>query len=67
MIANNYKIRVLINANPESRLRVEEGEYCLRLNENKVDINRYFFISIIIYIFYRNYDVHWEHIVDEVS
>lgn len=31
---------IVLNSNPESRKRVEEGEYCLRTNENGVDINR---------------------------
>jgi hypothetical protein len=31
---------VVVNANPESRKKVEEGDYCLRTNEHGVDINR---------------------------
>lgn len=38
---------MILNANPLSRQKVEGGEYCLRENENGVDIN-------------RNYDAHWE-------
>jgi hypothetical protein len=38
---------MVVNANPNSRQRVESGEYCLRENENGVDIN-------------RNYDAHWQ-------
>ena len=37
---------MIINANPISRSKVEKGEYCIRENENNVDIN-------------RNYDAHW--------
>jgi len=38
---------MIINANPYSRKKVENGEYCLRVNENHVDLN-------------RNWDIHWE-------
>ena len=31
---------MIINANPDSRKEVENGEYCLRMNPNSVDINR---------------------------
>lgn len=36
-----------------SRQKVEKGDYCLRLNEDGVDIN-------------RNYDAHWEYNDDSV-
>jgi len=39
---------IVLNANPRSRLKVEQGESCLRVNENGVDIN-------------RNYPVDWGH------
>lgn len=39
---------LVLNANPVSRQKVEEhGEYCLRTNENNVDLN-------------RNYGDHWQ-------
>jgi hypothetical protein len=38
---------MILNLNPVSRMRVENGEYCLRLNENGVDLN-------------RNYDAHFK-------
>lgn len=31
---------IIINANPEARQRVENGEFCLRTNNNGVDLNR---------------------------
>jgi len=36
----NY--RLVVNANPESRAKVEGGDYCLRDNPNGVDLNRNF-------------------------
>jgi hypothetical protein len=44
----------MVNANPEARQIVESGSFCLRENENGVDIN-------------RNYDAHWEKIQDDVK
>ena len=41
---NNF--RIIINANPDGRIKVEEGEYCRRTNNNNIDLNRnwdYFF------------------------
>uniref|UniRef100_A0A6U4BW63 Peptidase M14 domain-containing protein n=1 Tax=Vitrella brassicaformis TaxID=1169539 RepID=A0A6U4BW63_9ALVE len=37
---------IVVNGNPQSRRRVEEGEYCVRVNEHGVDLN-------------RNWDDHW--------
>jgi hypothetical protein len=51
-ILSNYEIRMIVNANPLSREKVEQGSYCLRENENGVDLN-------------RNYDAHWEQIKDD--
>lgn len=34
------EIMIVLNANPKSRSRVENGEFCLRTNQNGVDINR---------------------------
>lgn len=31
---------IVVNANPEGRRRVESGEFCLRTNNNGVDLNR---------------------------
>jgi len=39
-ILNDYDLRIVINANPEAREKVEKGEYCRRVNLNNVDINR---------------------------
>lgn len=38
---------MVLNANPISRRKVEEGDYCLRVNENGVDLN-------------RNWDARWQ-------
>lgn len=43
---SKYQIKMILNLNPISRARVEQGDYCLRLNENGVDLN-------------RNYDAHF--------
>jgi murein tripeptide amidase MpaA len=45
-ILENYDLRVILNANPLSRERVEKGDFCLRENEHGVDLN-------------RNYDAHF--------
>lgn len=34
------EFQMVLNGNPKSRQLVEEGDYCLRVNENKVDLNR---------------------------
>lgn len=31
---------IIVNGNPKSRKRVEQGDYCLRVNQNGVDLNR---------------------------
>eukprot|EP00913_Durusdinium_trenchii_P024016 g22554.t1 len=46
-ILRGNEFMMVINANPESRSRVEKGEWCLRVNPNGVDLN-------------RNWDEHWE-------
>ncbi len=45
-IINSFNFRIVLNANPISREKVENGEYCRRTNLNNVDIN-------------RNWDIHW--------
>jgi len=45
---------MILNANPVSRRKVEEGEFCLRVNENKIDLN-------------RNWDAHWEESGDQIN
>lgn len=50
-ILENYQLRMIVNANPLSRSKVEKGEYCIRENEHGVDIN-------------RNYDAHWKEMND---
>jgi murein tripeptide amidase MpaA len=45
-VKNNYQLKLVLNANPHSRMKAEKGDFCLRENENGVDIN-------------RNYDAHW--------
>eukprot|EP00437_Effrenium_voratum_P041411 CAMPEP_0181460734 /NCGR_PEP_ID=MMETSP1110-20121109/33498_1 /TAXON_ID=174948 /ORGANISM="Symbiodinium sp., Strain CCMP421" /LENGTH=354 /DNA_ID=CAMNT_0023585303 /DNA_START=80 /DNA_END=1141 /DNA_ORIENTATION=- len=34
------QFQLILNANPGSRVKVEQGEYCLRANPNGVDLNR---------------------------
>ena len=46
-LLKKFNYHIVWNANPESRKKVEEGNYCLRTNENGVDLN-------------RNWDSHWE-------
>lgn len=41
---NNF--RIMVNANPNKRIEVERGDYCIRGNPNNVDIN-------------RNWDFYW--------
>ncbi|KAM3126882.1 hypothetical protein pb186bvf_021003 [Paramecium bursaria] len=45
-IQTDFQLKVILNLNPISRRKVEKGDYCLRLNENGVDLN-------------RNYDAHF--------
>ena len=35
---NNF--RIIVNANPNGREKVEKGDYCVRTNDNNVDLNR---------------------------
>lgn len=46
-VLDNTEFRVVLNGNPHSRRKVEGGDYCLRVNENGVDLN-------------RNWDEKWE-------
>jgi len=39
--------RIVYNGNPISRIKVEQGDYCVRLNPNNVDLN-------------RNWDIEWQ-------
>lgn len=41
------EFRIVLNANPRSRKKVEEGQYCIRTNPDGVDLN-------------RNWDEKWE-------
>jgi hypothetical protein len=41
------EFQIVLNGNPNSRRKVEQGDYCLRVNENGVDLN-------------RNWDEKWE-------
>ncbi|CAD8106529.1 unnamed protein product [Paramecium sonneborni] len=45
-IKDNYELRMIVNVNPLSREKVENGDFCKRENENGVDLN-------------RNYKSHW--------
>ena len=42
-----HEIWVIVNGNPTSRAKVEDGDTCLRTNENGVDLN-------------RNWDSYWQ-------
>jgi hypothetical protein len=46
-ILDNFNMLIIVNGNPESRTKVEEGDLCLRSNENHVDLN-------------RNWESHWK-------
>lgn len=37
-ILNNFEIQMVLNANPTSRRKVEEGDFCLRVNENGIKL-----------------------------
>jgi len=45
-VLKTSEFQLVLNANPKSRLKVEQGDYCLRDNPAGVDLN-------------RNWDVHW--------
>jgi len=46
-VLDDTEFRVVLNGNPHSRRKVENGDFCLRVNENGVDLN-------------RNWDEKWE-------
>jgi len=39
-ILEDNEFQIVVNGNPASRRKVEEGDYCLRTNPNGVDLNR---------------------------
>ena len=41
----NFSFRIIVNHNPIGRQIVEKGDYCNRLNGNKVDLNRNYDIA----------------------
>eukprot|EP00927_Polykrikos_kofoidii_P083813 TRINITY_DN866_c0_g1_i10.p1 TRINITY_DN866_c0_g1~~TRINITY_DN866_c0_g1_i10.p1 ORF type:complete len:458 (-),score=50.38 TRINITY_DN866_c0_g1_i10:128-1447(-) len=45
-VLGHNEFQVVLNSNPRSRVAVEQGDYCLRVNPAGVDLN-------------RNWDVHW--------
>jgi hypothetical protein len=45
-LLEKFNFRIILDANPLGRQKVEAGEYCRRTNENNVDIN-------------RNWDIFW--------
>ncbi|CAD7928266.1 unnamed protein product [Amoebophrya sp. A120] len=54
-LLDTTEFQLVVNGNPDSRQRVENGEYCLRVNtKNGVDLN-------------RNWDDRWEPAEDEMS
>jgi len=48
------EFQIIINGNPGSRKRVEEGDFCLRVNPNGVDLN-------------RNWNEHWSPEPSEIN
>jgi len=46
-VLKDTEFEVVLNGNPRSRAKVEQGDYCLRVNPNGVDLN-------------RNWDEKWE-------
>lgn len=46
-VLQNSEIQMIVNANPGSRQKVEQGDWCRRVNPNGVDLN-------------RNWDEHWQ-------
>jgi hypothetical protein len=46
-VLNDTEFVLVLNANPNSRRKVEAGQYCLRANPAGVDLN-------------RNWDMHWQ-------
>lgn len=46
-VLKDSEFQIIVNANPASRAKVEQGHYCLRVNQNGVDLN-------------RNWDEHWD-------
>merc|ERR1719198_570170 len=51
-VLENNEFQIVLNGNPKSREKVEDGDYCRRVNEHGVDLN-------------RNWDEKWEK--DEVD
>jgi len=39
-VLKDNEFQIIVNGNPHSRKKVEQGEFCLRVNENGVDLNR---------------------------
>eukprot|EP00928_Gymnodinium_smaydae_P029525 TRINITY_DN22209_c1_g4_i1.p1 TRINITY_DN22209_c1_g4~~TRINITY_DN22209_c1_g4_i1.p1 ORF type:complete len:425 (+),score=107.13 TRINITY_DN22209_c1_g4_i1:74-1348(+) len=39
-VLKNSEFQIVVNGNPGSRSRVEEGDFCLRVDPNGVDLNR---------------------------
>merc|ERR1719498_1300271 len=46
-VLKDSEFQIVTNGNPKSRRKVEQGDFCLRVNENGVDLN-------------RNWDEEWE-------
>eukprot|EP00929_Paragymnodinium_shiwhaense_P053254 TRINITY_DN2665_c0_g3_i1.p1 TRINITY_DN2665_c0_g3~~TRINITY_DN2665_c0_g3_i1.p1 ORF type:complete len:453 (+),score=128.33 TRINITY_DN2665_c0_g3_i1:55-1413(+) len=39
-VLKDTEFQIVVNGNPDSRRKVEEGDFCLRVNPNGVDLNR---------------------------
>eukprot|EP00746_Dinoflagellata_sp_MGD_P003294 gnl/MRDRNA2_/MRDRNA2_106403_c0_seq1.p1 gnl/MRDRNA2_/MRDRNA2_106403_c0~~gnl/MRDRNA2_/MRDRNA2_106403_c0_seq1.p1 ORF type:complete len:418 (+),score=62.66 gnl/MRDRNA2_/MRDRNA2_106403_c0_seq1:179-1432(+) len=48
------EFQIVVNGNPKSRMRVEQGDFCLRVNPNGVDLN-------------RNWNEHWSPEPSEIN
>lgn len=50
----NFSFRIIVNHNPIGRQIVEKGNYCNRLNGNKVDLNRNYDIAFGKFVEFSN-------------
>jgi hypothetical protein len=39
-VLQDSEFQIIVNGNPRSRSHVEQGDFCLRVNENGIDLNR---------------------------
>lgn len=61
-IKDDYELRMIVNLNPLSREKVEQGDFCKRENENGVDLNRNYkshWTSVKVIVYCRNTIQRW--------